>query len=50
MATANGKLVKPEAVKPDGRTKELFVEGWEFMQILGEGAYAEYVEVVHLLL
>lgn len=39
MAT---ELVRPE---PDGRAKELFVEGWEFMQILGEGAYAEYVDV-----
>lgn len=30
--------VKPES---DGNAKELFVEGWEFMQTLGEGAYGE---------
>ena len=24
-----------------GTGKELFVEGWEFMQTLGEGAYGE---------
>ena len=27
------------------RSNELFVEGWEFMQILGEGAYGEYVTI-----
>jgi hypothetical protein len=25
----------------DAAAGELFVEGWEFMQILGEGAYGE---------
>ncbi len=33
----------------DGKAKELFVEGWEFMQTLGEGAYGEYVLLASLI-
>lgn len=37
-------MTKPEEdAKLDGKANELFVEGWEFMQTLGEGAYGEYV-------
>lgn len=44
MATEHsGASAKPEEdAKLDGKAKELFVEGWEFMQTLGEGAYGEY--------
>ena len=42
MATAGaGAGVVKEKANASGEGRTSFVEGWEFMQTLGEGAYGE---------
>lgn len=42
MATSTTVAAPINPEEDTKKAKELFVEGWEFMQTLGEGAYGEY--------
>lgn len=44
MTDGGGPKGKVSMAASEGRAA--FVDGWEFMQTLGEGAYGEYVYIV----